>query len=218
MEGRSLAEGAVLPYDVADGEDVPVADAVLDVERQHLEVRVERLQVGDVRAAVLAGDVHHQVGAVVALRLLPDDLDARVQVVVVDEPVMERNVGGQHLVLAAQAGPEVRDQPGEADHDLGGLEQPAAMEQLDRFDPSHVRVLSKRLHRIVVRLHHMEVRLEADVSRHQGAAVVRRAVQLDGQLIAVQSAVCCAQQPDVPFSHSAHFLDTMVITSSFWST
>src|SRR3989304_4955546 len=81
---------AVLPPREAEAEDRGVLDRVLDVKRDHLQLRRERL------AGLEPLRLHHEFRGVVPLRRDAVDADARAEVHVVDEPVGERDVRREH--------------------------------------------------------------------------------------------------------------------------
>ena len=109
---------ALVPHDVADGEDVPIGDGVLQVEGQYLQVWGERF---DLLEMV---HVQDQVGGVLALAGGPEGPDAGAHVLVVDETVMEGYVRRQHLeVLPFDAITESGYAPRIPYCDLGGMAQ-----------------------------------------------------------------------------------------------
>ena len=193
--GVAFADGTLLPNGGADAVDEFVLDAVLYVEGQHLESRIERVD-------VLEGiQLDGQVGQVSLVDRFAGHADARAHVHVVDVAVVVRDVGRQGLhAVVPELVPEVGDLPGALYRDLQRIDGATAVEQVLVLQGDNLGILRELLLQLLRDLDAVEVGFETADQDGDGPAVPGLAVQFDDRFIAVRR-VRRADYPDVRGFH-----------------
>src|SRR5437867_3830997 len=160
----------------ADAEDVPVLDAVLDVEAQHAQGRAE----GIARLETVCDE--KEIGRVLPgrRRLGPMDADRGAEIHVVDEPMLERDVGLQRSGAVPPRLLAVFGRlPRLTEDDTGARRRPAFDLQGHVLELDDLRIPSERSSERLRRLDDEEVRLEPRVLDRDAPPFPRAAENLD---------------------------------------